>query len=294
MACPGAGGARTSASASGARSARTTAPTATPGTTSPHDQARSRAYRWGEDGLAGICDDQQRLCFALALWNGQRPDPQGAAVRPDRTARATTARTSRSTTSTSTPRRPTRTCAACYKYPQAAYPVRRPRRDEPGRATRSDLEYELLDTGVFDDDRYFDVEVEYAKASPDDIADPHHRRTTAAPEAAPLHVLPTLWFRNTWSWGDDARRPSLAAPATAGRAVERAAPGRSAPGALAADGDADAAVHARTRPTSQRLFGGANRTPVRQGRHQRPRRPRRGGRGQPRAAPAPRPRRTSV
>ena len=75
----------------------------------PHDTARSRAYRWSEDGLAGICDDQQRLCFALALWNGQRPDPEGAAVRPDRAPRATTARTSRSTTSTSTPRRPTRT-----------------------------------------------------------------------------------------------------------------------------------------------------------------------------------------
>ena len=75
----------------------------------PHDHARSRAYRWGEDGIAGICDDQQRLCLALALWNGARPDPQGAAVRPDRRARATTARTSRSTTSTSTPRRRTRT-----------------------------------------------------------------------------------------------------------------------------------------------------------------------------------------
>ncbi|WP_428956459.1 MGH1-like glycoside hydrolase domain-containing protein [Streptomyces sp. cg35] len=175
----------------------------------PHDHARSRAYRWGEDGLGGICDEQQRLCLALALWNGSDP------ILKERAFGLTNGEGNHgedvkeyyfyldSTPSHSYLR-------YLYKYPQAPYPyndlvaVNRAR-------TRQEFEYELLDTGVFDDDRYFDVTVEYAKAEHDDIL----MRITVdnrGPDEATLHVLPTLWFRNTWSWGerpDDAVRPRL-------------------------------------------------------------------------------------
>jgi len=160
-----------------------------------HDQARSRAYRWGEDGIAGISDDKQRLCFALALWNGKDP------ILKERLFGLTNSEGNHGEDVKeyyfyldSTPTHSY--MKYLYKYPQAAYPYA----DliEKNRRSREEMEYELLDTGVFNDDRYFDVFVEYAKAGPEDIL----IKITAAnrgPEAAELHLLPTLWFRNNWS-----------------------------------------------------------------------------------------------
>ena len=163
----------------------------------PHDHARSRAYHWGEDGLAGFCDLKQRLCFALALWNGKDPilkerlfglsngeGNHGEDVKEYYFYLDST---------------PTHSYMKwLYKYPQAAFPY-----DDlvqtNARRTRKEFEYELIDTGVFDDDRYFDVFVEYAKSSPEEC----FIRITVAnrgPEAATIHLLPTLWFRNTWNW----------------------------------------------------------------------------------------------
>ena len=163
-----------------------------------HDQARSRAYRWGEDGLAGISDDQQQLCFALALWNGRDP------ILKERLFGLTNSEGNHGEDVKeyyfyidSTPTHSY--MKYLYKYPQAEYPYRELAEKNKSRS-REELEYELLDTGVFDDDRYFDVFVEYAKADPEDmlIQITVHNR---GPEAATIHVLPTLWFRNTWSWG---------------------------------------------------------------------------------------------
>ena len=163
-----------------------------------HDQARSRAYRWGEDGLAGISDDRQRLCFALALWNGKDP------ILKERLFGLTNREGNHGEDVKEyyfyLDNTPTHTYMKyLYKYPQAPYPYA-DLVETNRRRTRHELEYELLDTGVMDADRYFDVFVEYAKADPDDIL----IQITAAnlgPETAELHVLPTLWFRNTWaSW----------------------------------------------------------------------------------------------
>src|SRR5436190_771610 len=172
-----------------------------------HDQARSRAYRWGEDGLAGISDDRQILCFALALWNGKDP------ILKERLFGLTNREGNHGEDVKeyyfyldSTPTHSY--MKYLYKYPQAPFPYDDLVKTNRARS-RHEMEYELLDTGVFDDDRYFDVFVEYAKASPDDIL----IRITVenrGPDAAPIHVLPTLWFRNTWSWGaDEIGRPSL-------------------------------------------------------------------------------------
>ncbi len=172
----------------------------------PHDHARSRAYRWGEDGLAGISDDQQHLCFAIALWNGKDP------ILKERLFGLTNSEGNHGedvkeyyfyldSTPTHSYMR------YLYKYPQAAYPygdLIATNRD----AGRGKPEYELLDTGVFAQDRYFDVFVEYAKASPEDLLiqiTVHNR----GPEKATLQLLPTLWFRNDWSWGGNVTRPSL-------------------------------------------------------------------------------------
>jgi len=161
-----------------------------------HDQARSRAYRWGEDGIAGISDDQQHLCFALALWNGKDP------ILKERLFGLTNSEGNHGEDVKeyyfyldSTPTHSF--MKFLYKYPQAAYPYADLVETNRGRS-RNDMEYELLDTGVFNEDRYFDVFVEYAKEGPEDIL----VRITAAnrgPEAAELHLLPTLWFRNDWS-----------------------------------------------------------------------------------------------
>ena len=163
-----------------------------------HDHARSRAYRWGEDGLLGWCDRECRLCFALALWNGKDPilkerlfglgNPEGNHGEDVKEYYFYLDST------------PTHSyCKALYKYPQAEFPYTR-LVEENGRRSKLDQEFELRHTGVFAESRYFDVFAEYAKAAPDDIL----IRITVAnrgPEAADLHLLPTLWFRNSWSWG---------------------------------------------------------------------------------------------
>jgi hypothetical protein len=161
-----------------------------------HDHARSRAYRWGEDGIAGISDDKQHLCFALALWNGKDP------IIKERLFGLTNSQGNHGEDVKeyyfyldSTPTHSY--MKYLYKYPQAAYPYDDLVRVN-GQRTREELEYELLDTGVFNEDRYFDVFIEYAKAGPEDIL----IKITAinrGPEAADLHLLPTLWFRNDWS-----------------------------------------------------------------------------------------------
>jgi hypothetical protein len=175
-----------------------------------HDQSRSRAYRWGEDGLGGICDDKQRLCFALALWNERDP------ILKERLFGLTNSEGNHGEDVKeyyfyldSTPTHSY--LKYLYKYPQREFPYRDLVEKNRGRS-REELEYELLDTGVFDDDRYFDVFVEYAKDGPEDVLiriTVHNR----GPEAARIRVLPTLWFRNTWSWGDDDSKPSLRAEA---------------------------------------------------------------------------------
>ena len=176
----------------------------------PHDHARSRAYRWGEDGLAGISDDKQRLCFALALWNGKDP------ILKERLFGLTNSEGNHGEDVKeyyfyldSTPTHAYMKCL--YKYPQAAYPYS-DLVDTNKRRTRQEMEYELLDTGVFDDDRYFDVFVEYAKAAAEDILI-EITVVNRGDREADLHLLPTLWFRNTWaSWvARPGEKPVLAA-----------------------------------------------------------------------------------
>jgi hypothetical protein len=163
-----------------------------------HDQARSRAYRWGEDGLLGVTDRECRLCFSVALWNGRDPilkerlfglaGPEGnhgEDVKEEYFYLDST---------------PTHSYfKALYKYPQAEFPYQQ-LVDENRRRTRKDPEFELLDTGVFAEDRYFDVQAEYAKASPNDLLI-KITATNRGPDAAVLHLLPQLFYRNTWSWG---------------------------------------------------------------------------------------------
>src|SRR5579862_3463195 len=173
-----------------------------------HEQARSRAYRWGEDGLAGISDEHQRLCFALALWNGKD------LILKERLFGLTNSEGNHGEDVKeyyyyldSTPTHSY--MKYLYKYPQAAYPYDDLVKTNRAR-TRNDFEYELINTGVFDEDRYFDVFVEYAKESPEDILiqiNVHNR----GPDAVKIHVLPTLWFRNRWSWNGESPRPSLKA-----------------------------------------------------------------------------------
>lgn len=179
----------------------------------PHDLARSKAYRWGEDGLAGVSDDKQYLCFALALWNGHDPilkerlfglaggeGNHGEDVKEYYFYLDST---------------PTHSyMKLLYKYPQAAFPYQA-LVEENRRRGFGDVEYELLDTGIFEDNRYFDVTVEYAKAAPDDVLI-RISVTNRGHQSAALTVLPTLWFRNTWSWGYDSgpmndvpRKPKL-------------------------------------------------------------------------------------
>jgi len=171
-----------------------------------HDQARSRAYRWGEDGLAGISDDKQQLCFAVALWNGRDP------ILKERLFGLTNSEGNHGEDVKeyyfyldSTPTHSY--MKYLYKYPQQEFPYRDLVEKNRSRS-RDEFEYELIDTGVFDADRYFDVFVEYAKADPEDVLiriTVHNR----GPETAELHLLPTLWFRNTWSSGQDAIKPAM-------------------------------------------------------------------------------------
>jgi hypothetical protein len=219
-----------------------------------HDHARARAYRWGEDGLLGISDNHQRLCFALALWNGRDPilkerffgltgsegnhgeDVKEQYFHLDNTPTHSYMR-------------------ALYKYPQAEYPYTRLVEENRGRDRRQP-EFELLDTGVFDGDRYFDVTVEYGKAAADDVL----IRVTVAnrgPEPATLHLLPTLWFRNTWSWDGDAPRPRLD---DAGAGVVEARHPTLGRRWLACEGDPDL-LFTENDTNAARLFGASNPTP---------------------------------
>ncbi|HEU4369529.1 MAG TPA: glucosidase [Methylomirabilota bacterium] len=221
----------------------------------PHDHARSRAYRWGEDGLAGISDNHGRLCFALALWNGRDP------ILKERLFGLTGSEGNHGEdvkeyyfyldcTPTHSYMR------ALYKYPQAAFPYAA-LAEENRRRDRRAPEFELLDTGVFDDDRYFDVTVEYAKAGPDDIL----VRVSVAnrgPEPAELHLLPTLWFRNTWSWEPGAARPRLRAlPGEATIEAEHAELGRRR---LHCEGD-PALLFTDNESNAGRLWGAPNASP---------------------------------
>ncbi|MGH3163827.1 MAG: hypothetical protein ACRDOC_18245, partial [Streptosporangiaceae bacterium] len=183
----------------------------------PHDHARSRAYRWGEDGLAGFCDVHQRLCLGLALWNGRDPilkerafgltGPQGnhgedvkeywwyLDALPSHAWNRWR-----------------------YHYPQEAFPYQ-DLVDVNARRSRYQPEYELLDTGAFDGDRYWITEVHYAKAAPDDLL-MAIQVTNAGPEDDSIHVLPTAWFRNTWAWDAGEPKPGLSASAEASVTIE--------------------------------------------------------------------------
>ncbi len=170
----------------------------------PHDHARSRTYRWGEDGLGGITDNHNLLCFALALWNGKDP------IIKERLFGLTNSEGNHGEDVKeyyfyldSTPTHSY--MKYLYKYPQAAFPYEDLVNTNRHR-DRYQLEYELLDTGIFDDDRYFDVFVEYAKGDAEDILI-QISIANRGPEAAPIHVLPTLWFRNTWSWAVGGAKP---------------------------------------------------------------------------------------
>jgi hypothetical protein len=229
----------------------------------PHDHARSRAYRWGEDGLLGLCDRECRLCFALALWNGRDPilkerlfgltGPEGNHGEDVKECYFYLDST------------PTHSyCKALYKYPQAEFPYDH-LVEENRRRTRLDPEYELTDTGIFAEQRYFDVLVEYAKGSPNDIL-VHITVTNRGPEAARLRLLPTLWFRNSWSWGatteDGHGKPHLervgpgevrAEHDTLGRFRLAVGPGP--------DGQPPALLFTENETNAERLFGTANPSP---------------------------------
>ncbi len=223
-----------------------------------HDQARSRAYRWGEDGIAGISDNKQFLCFGLALWNGRDP------ILKERLFGLTNEEGNHGEDVKeyyfyldSTPTHSY--MKYLYKYPQAAFPYD----DLVGtnaRRTRHDFEYELLDTGVFNSDHYFDVFVEYAKNGPEDLLI-QISACNRGPAAAPLHVLPTLWFRNTWSGNPDAVKPSLRQLSTAGGprviAVAHAELGDCF---LYAEGDVPL-LFTENETNNQRIFGTPNASP---------------------------------
>ncbi len=172
----------------------------------PHEQARSRAYRWGEDGIGGFCDTKQRVCLAVALWNGKDP------ILKERMFGLSNRQGNHGEDVKELyyylDALPTYNYARMlYKYPQAAFPYDH-LIQENARRDRRQPEFEIIDTGIFDDDRYFDVDIEYAKADVDDVL----LRLTInnrGPEDAPIHVLPTVWFRNTWSWSADSLKPSL-------------------------------------------------------------------------------------
>ena len=219
----------------------------------PHDHARSRVYRWNEDGLAGISDDKGRLCFALALWN------EHDAILKERLFGLTNPQGNHGEDVKeyyyyldATPTHSWLTML--YKYPQAAFPYDQLEVENARRTTQDD-EFELIDTGIFSDDRYFDVFVQYAKATPDDLLiqlEIHNRGA----EAAPIHVLPTLWFRNTWAWQDGTPRPSIRADG-AGICAESAQTGTYH---LYAD-HADEWLWTENETNTARLFNVPNATP---------------------------------
>ena len=225
----------------------------------PHDHARSRAYRWGEDGLAGFCDIEQRLCLGLALWNGRDPilkerafgltGPQGnhgedvkeywwyLDALPSHAWNRWR-----------------------YHYPQGPFPYQDLIDTNAGRS-RYEPEYELLDTGAFDGDRYWITEVHYAKAGPDDLL-MAIQLTNAGPEAETIHVLPTAWFRNTWSWGDGEPRPALRASGDRSVTIDHPFAGTLELIAAAAPGGADPQLLFCENETNlARLYGAEPVTP---------------------------------
>jgi hypothetical protein len=224
----------------------------------PHDHARSRAYRWGEDGIAGICDRHQFICFSLALWNGRDPilkerlfgltgqeGNHGEDVKEYYAYLDST---------------PTHSYMKyLYRYPQAEFPYAW-LVEENRRRGRKDFEFELVDTGIFSGNRYFDLFVEYAKNTPDDILiriTAHNR----GPETAALQLLPTLWFRNTWSWGRDDWRPNLAQVADlSGAAIVKTDHRYYGPRWLACQEHPEL-LFTENETNFERLFGVGNRTP---------------------------------
>ncbi len=229
----------------------------------PHDHARSRAYRWGEDGLLGISDDHGRLCFALALWNGRDAilkerlfgltGPEGNHGEDvkecyyflDATPTASYLK-------------------ALYKYPQREFPYNALVQENRRRDRRAP-EFELADTGVFDDDRYFDVTVEYAKGDPEDLFI-QITVQNRGPDAALVHLLPTLWFRNVWSWGREGEhfgsRPVMRAANARRVEIDGAASGRLVLVAHdASDGSAPSLLFTENDTNTSRLFGVPNEAP---------------------------------
>jgi hypothetical protein len=223
-----------------------------------HDQARSRAYHWGEDGLAGISDASQHLCFAVALWNGNDP------ILKERLFGLTNSEGNHGEDVKeyyfyldSTPTHSY--MKYLYKYPQAAFPYDDLVATNKG-LSRSDLEYELIDTGIFNDDRYFDVFVEYAKQSPEDILI-QISVSNRGPEPATLHVLPTLWFRNIWTWWPEASKPSLKqASGWKGSQTVAASHAELGERYLYCDGDVSL-LFTENETNNERIFGTANASP---------------------------------
>ncbi|MFO1322981.1 MAG: glucosidase [Burkholderiales bacterium] len=224
----------------------------------PHDHARSRAYRWGEDGIAGISDDRQELCFAVALWNGVDP------ILKERMFGLSGNEGNHG--------EDVKECyfyldnlpshaymKYLYKYPQREFPYA----DlvaENRRRTRLDPEYELLDTGIFEDDRYFDVQVEYAKAGPTDVL-VRITATNRGAYAAPLHVLPTLWFKNDWTWRGDVAKPNIAVDRTAGSTLVMKSTHRTLPPYwLYCDAPMEA-LFTENETNMRRIFGAPNASP---------------------------------
>ncbi len=223
-----------------------------------HDQARSRAYHWGEDGLAGVSDDKQLLCFSLALWNGKDP------ILKERAFGLTNGEANHGEDVKeyyfyidSTPTHSY--MKYLYKYPQAEYPYLKLIETNRSRS-REEFEYELLDTGVFNEDRYFDVFVEYAKQDPEDILI-QITVSNHGPDAATLHVLPTLWFRNSWTWWPGTPKPSLKqAPGKKGVATVVASHADLGDRYLYCEGDVSL-LFTENETNNERIFGTANNSP---------------------------------
>ena len=225
----------------------------------PHDHARSRAYRWGEDGLAGFCDIEQRLCLGLALWNGRDP------ILKERAFGLTGSQGNHGEDVKeywwyldAIPSHAWNRWR--YHYPQAAFPYQ-DLIDQNGWRNKFQPEYELIDTGMFDSNRYWIVEVHYAKADPDDLL-MAISVTNAGPDADTLHVLPTAWFRNTWSWDVDAPKPAMASTGDTSVGIEHPFAGQleliagSGP-----DGVAPTALFCENETNLKRLYGVAPITP---------------------------------
>jgi hypothetical protein len=225
----------------------------------PHDHARSRAYRWGEDGLAGFCDVEQRLCLGLALWNGRDP------ILKERAFGLTGAQGNHGEDVKeywwyldALPSHAWNTWR--YHYPQGPYPYQE-LIDVNQQRDRYQPEYELLDTGAFDENRFWIVEVTYAKDGPDDLL-MSVKVINAGPDGDTLHVLPTCWFRNTWSWDADAQRPVMAATSDTSVAIEHPFCGQLELLADAGpDGAAPAVLFCENETNGRRLYGAEDGTP---------------------------------